>query len=92
MKAAVQSGKAEMVTVKEVYGENMPPVQLSDDSKYHMDNWIDCMRKRDPGTNGNIHSGFGHSIGQIMATRAYREGKKLYWDHNREEITDQPVI
>ena len=23
-----------------------------------------------------------------MATRAYREGKKLYWDREREEIVD----
>jgi hypothetical protein len=27
-----------------------------------------------------------------MATLAYREGKKLYWDRSKEEIVDQPVI
>jgi len=26
-----------------------------------------------------------------MATRAYREGKKLYWDRQKEEIVDRPV-
>jgi hypothetical protein len=25
-----------------------------------------------------------------MATRAYREGKKLYWDRKADEIVDQP--
>ena len=59
--------------------------------KFHMDNWIDCMRSRNQMPNGNIHTGFWHSVGSIMATRAYREGKKLYWDRNKEEITDHPV-
>ena len=92
LKEAVKSGKAEIVTVDEVYHGELAPVQLSDDSKYHLDNWVDCMRARNPNTNGNIHTGFGHSVGQIMATRAYREGKKLYWDRNKEEITEHPVI
>jgi hypothetical protein len=25
-----------------------------------------------------------------MATRSYREGKKLFWDRKREEIVEQP--
>jgi hypothetical protein len=25
-----------------------------------------------------------------MAARAYREGKKLYWDPTKEEILDRP--
>jgi hypothetical protein len=50
------------------------------------------MRNRDIIPNGNIHTGFWHSIATIMATRAYREGKKLYWDHSKEEIVDHPVI
>jgi hypothetical protein len=27
----------------------------------------------------------------IMAARAYREGKKLYWDAKAEQIVDHPV-
>jgi hypothetical protein len=50
------------------------------------------MRDRDPKTNGNIHTGFAHSVGQIMATRAYREGKKLYWDRTKEEIVEQSFL
>jgi len=91
-KEAVKSGKAEMITTEEGYHNELPPVGVSDDSKYHIDNWIDCMRQRNLMTNGHIHTGFWHSIGQIMATRAYREGKKLYWDRRNEEIVDhQPT-
>jgi len=91
LKDAVKNGKAELVTTEE-YGMKLPPVSLSDDSKYHMDNWVDCMRARNVHTNGNIHSGFWHSVGTIMATRSYREGKKLYWDKLKEEIVDHPVV
>ena len=88
---AVKSGKAEMIT-DEAYGNKLPPSNASDDSKFHMDNWIDCMRARNLKTNGHIHTGFWHSIGAIMATRAYREGKKLYWDRDNEEIIDHPYV
>ena len=33
----------------------------------------------------------GHSVALIMATRAYREGKKMYWDPKTETILDHPV-
>ena len=90
-KDAVKSGKAEIITTEE-YDNQMPPTGLSDDSKYHMDNWVDCMRSRNQNTNGHIHTGFWHSIGVVMATRSYREGKKLYWDRVKEEVVEQPVI
>ena len=41
--------------------------------------------------NGNIHTGFNHSVAVIMAARAYREGKKMYWDSKNEKILDHPV-
>jgi len=90
LKDAVNSGKAEIITTEE-YGMKLPPVGLSDDSKYHMDNWVDCMRSRNKDTNGNIHTGYWHSVGCVMATRSYREGKKLYWDRAKEEIVDHPL-
>ncbi|MBA7588117.1 hypothetical protein ES708_30167 [subsurface metagenome] len=90
LKAAVASGKAEIITAGEFEGK-LPPTNLSDDSKPHLDNWIDCMRTRNQNPNGHIMTGFWHSIGVVMATRAYREGKKMYWDRQREEVTDQPV-
>jgi len=87
LKKAVDQGEAEMITVPEFEGKT-PPTSLSDDSKPHLDNWIDCMRDRNPETNGHILTGYWHSIGIIMATRAYREGKKLYWDRNLEAIVE----
>ena len=91
MKEAINKGKAEIVTTEE-YGMKLGPVYLSDENKYHLDNWVDCMRDRSKVPNGHIHTGFWHSIATIMATRAYREGKKLYWDRTKEEIVDHPVI
>jgi len=90
LEEAVKKGSAQLIAVEGDEGK-LPPVSLSDDSKPHLDNWIDCMRARNPDTNGNIHRGFWHSVGACMATRAYREGKKLYWDRRREEIVDRPV-
>ena len=91
MKETINKGKAEIVTAQE-YGMKLGPIYLSDENKYHLDNWIDCMRNRSIVPSGSIHTGFWHSIATIMATRAYREGKKLYWDRTREEIVDHPVI
>jgi predicted dehydrogenase len=90
MKDLINRGKAEIVTTEE-YGMKLGPVYLSDDSKYHLDNWIDCMRDRSKIPNGNIHTGFWHSVATIMATLSYREGKKVYWDRTKEEITDHPL-
>jgi len=67
-----------------------PSADPSDDSKYHFDNWITSMRNRTE-PNGNIHTGFKHAVAVIMAARAYREGKKLYWDSKTEKILDHPV-
>ncbi len=89
--AAVKKGSAQLITLEGDEGK-LPPTSQSDDSKPHLDNWIDCMRARNPNTNGNIHRGFWHAVGACMATRAYREGRKLYWDRQREEIVDRPVL
>ena len=67
-----------------------PPTSLSDDSKEHMDNWIECIRSRET-PHGSIETGFAHSVAVIMATRSYREGKKMYWDRYHEEVLDHPV-
>jgi predicted dehydrogenase len=87
LKEMIKSGKAEIVTTPE-YGMKPGPVDTGDYSKYHLDNWIDCMRNRNLKPNGNIHTGFWHSVACIMATRSYREGKKFYWDPVNEVIAD----
>lgn len=68
-----------------------PPVEQSDDLSYHTDDWLRSMRDRKT-PNGHIDTGFAHSVAVVMATRAYREGKKFYWDRKSEEILDhQPA-
>jgi predicted dehydrogenase len=87
---AVEKGEAELVTIDG--HDELPPTAQSDDSKPHLDNWIDCIRERNLMPAGHVHTGFWHSVGAAMATQAYREGKKLYWDRHREEIVDYPVL
>jgi len=91
LKEAIKSGKAQIVTTEE-YGMKLGPVNVSDNMPYHLHNWIDCMRSRDLMPNGNIHTGYWNAIASIMATDAYRQGKKLYWDRVREEIVDHAAI
>ncbi len=80
--------KPQPVTVPGLPG--IAPVGQSDDLKAHTDNWFQCMRDRKV-TNGNIETGFAHAVAVVMATRSYREGKKLYWDRTNERIVDHPV-
>jgi predicted dehydrogenase len=61
---------------------------ITDANPCHMRNWFDCIRSRKP-NNATIDDGFAHSVAVIMAARAQREGKKLYWDPRTEQITDQ---
>jgi len=37
-----------------------------------------------------VDHGFAHSVAVIMAARAQREGKQLYWDPQTEQILDSP--
>ena len=87
LREMVKAGKAEIVSTPE-YGMKLGYPAGNDNSKFHLDNWIDCIRSRNLLPNGNIHTGFWHSVATIMATRAYREGKKLYWDSENELIID----
>ena len=81
--------KPEPVTIEG--RSEVPPINQSDDSKYHTDDWFKCMRNRGV-PNGNIQTGFGHSIAVVMANRAFREGRKVYWDRKNEQIVlDRPA-
>jgi len=66
------------------------PVHQNDNLKAHTDNWFECMRARKK-PNGSIDTGFAHAVAVVMATRSYREGKKLYWDRKNEQIVDHPA-
>lgn len=69
---------------------DVPPLEQSDNLKDHTDNWLSCIRSRKT-PNGHIETGFAHAVAVVMATRAYREGKKMYWDRKSEQILDHPV-
>jgi len=73
--------------VENTYG---PLPFISDANPSHMKNWFDCIRSRNQ-PNATVEHGFAHSVAVIMAARAQREGKKLYWDRANEEIVDHVV-
>ena len=69
-----------------------PPDSLgpNDDDVGHLLNWLHSMRTRTQ-PNATVDHGFSHSVVCIMAAQSYWEGKKLYWDPEREQIVDHPV-
>ena len=70
--------------------DKLAPTFMGDEDLSHMTNWFECLRSRKT-PNASVKNGFAHSVVVIMAARAYREGKKLYWDPKAEQIVDQPV-
>src|SRR5574340_544359 len=83
----IRSPKPELVTI-EGHPET-PPVDQSDDLKYHTDHWFKCMRTHGV-PNGNIQTGVAHSVAVVMANQAYRAGRKVYWDRKNELIVFDP--
>src|ERR1700733_2662830 len=61
-----------------------------DDDVSHLLNWLQAMQsRRQP--NATVDHGFSHAIVCIMAAQSYWSGRRLYWDHKTEQITEQPV-
>jgi predicted dehydrogenase len=75
--------------IEKTYG---PLPFISDSNPSHMRNWLECLRsRRQP--NASVEDGFAHSVAAIMAARAQREGKRLYWDAKSEQIVDyRPIV
>ena len=63
----------------------------SDTNPSHMKNWFECLRSRKQ-PNATVNHGYAHSVAVIMAARAQREGKKLYWNAATEEIVEKPPV
>jgi predicted dehydrogenase len=81
----LHAGKAKAEPVTIPGHPEVPPVEQDDNLKAHTDNWLQCVRSR--GTpNGSIETGFAHAVAVVMATRSYREGRKVSWDRNNEQI------
>ena len=70
--------------------DKIPPTYISDNVPYHMRNWFECLRSRKQ-PNATVRHGFSHAVAVIMAARAYREGKKLWWDAAGERSSTSAV-
>jgi predicted dehydrogenase len=70
--------------------DRIPPPGMGDTDLSHMTNFLECLRSR-KAPNATVLNGYAHSVVVVMAARAYREGKKLYWDPKAEQIVDHPV-
>jgi predicted dehydrogenase len=67
------------------------PAWTPDEDTSHVANWLDALRAgKQP--SAPVEAGYAHSVACIMATRAYWEGKRLYWDPKTESILDHPPI
>jgi predicted dehydrogenase len=56
-----------------------------DTTHLHIKEWLNCIRAgKQPGC--NIDEGFDEAITAHMATIAYRENRKVYWDADNEKI------
>ncbi|RJP24145.1 MAG: gfo/Idh/MocA family oxidoreductase [Candidatus Omnitrophota bacterium] len=53
--------------------------------KDHFANWIDCMVSRDK-PSCDVETGYYGSALSSMAVDAYQQGKRLYWDKEREKV------
>jgi predicted dehydrogenase len=84
------SGKPAQEAVTIPGNPDPAPLHQNDNLKAHTDNWFECMRKRKT-PNGNIQTGFAHAVAVIMATKSYREGKKIYWDRKNEQLVEHPA-
>ena len=70
--------------VEKTYG---PLPFISDSNPSHMSNWLECLRTRKQ-PNASVEQGMAQSVATIMAARAQREGRKLYWNRETEEISE----
>jgi hypothetical protein len=56
----------------------------------HVTNWLDAAAQETPAV-GARAAGFAHSVACIMAARACREKRCVYWDRASETIVDHPL-
>lgn len=52
----------------------------------HLREWIECIRDTNKKTSCGIDAAFEEAITAHMGTRAYLEGRTMYWDKDKEEI------
>ena len=52
----------------------------------HIREWLECIRDRNRKPSCDIDAAFEEAITAHMGTRAYLEGRTMYWDRDKEEI------
>jgi predicted dehydrogenase len=57
-----------------------------DTTYLHMREWLECIRDRNKKPSCDIDAAFEEAITAHMGTRAYLEGRTMYWDKDKEEI------
>jgi hypothetical protein len=62
------------------------PVEVTDVDAVHMANFLDCVRTRQTPTL-DVETGFRVQVAITMAVQAYREGRVLYWDSEKQVVT-----
>jgi hypothetical protein len=45
-----------------------------------MQNWLDCMRSRNPKTNAPVETGYLSAVAAHMANLAYRQKRRITWE------------
>jgi predicted dehydrogenase len=68
----------------------LPPTWMGDLDLHHMENWLECLRSRQP-PHSTVSDGYAHSLACIMAAESFWAGKKLYYDPATETIRDHPA-
>ncbi len=52
----------------------------------HIREWLECIRDKNKKVSCGIDAAFEEAITAHMGTRAYLEGRTMYWDKDKEEI------
>lgn len=63
-----------------------------DTTYLHVREWLEAIRDRNKKTSCNIDAGFEEAMTAHMGTRAYLEGRTMYWDKDKEEIVRGELI
>jgi len=70
--------------------EQSIPVEQKDIMQVHIGNFLDCMRTRQAPTL-NVEIALRAQVTISMAVQSYRQGRILYWDANKMEVSTEPI-
>lgn len=65
---------------------NMPPLARDGQTRAHWENFIQCVRDRNPNTNNPPDLGAAAFTLINMGVQSYREGRALFWNKDKREV------